>query len=241
MYLSKLILNPRCRDARRDVGSPYELHRTLARAFDTEPGTDYRCKHGVLFRLEPMAYAQALPTVLVQSATQPDWNELPETYLLQPAHTKPVSVSLAVGQTLAFRLVANPTKKEKREGKRQGRRVALTEYDVDEAAGMEPSDGAVGVVATPARIWLGRKGEQHGFRVLYATSDDFWLGRAASGRAAAGVKPDLTDKQRLPHYGVRFDGLLQVTDPALLAEALRQGIGPAKAFGFGLLSLAQPQ
>jgi len=222
MYLSKLILNPRCRDARRDVGSPYELHRTLARAFDTEPGTDYRAEHGVLFRLEPLAYAQALPTVLVQSATLPDWNELPETYLMQPAHTKSLAVALVAGQTLAFRLVANPTKKEKREGQRQGRRVALTEYDTNDASGE----------STPARAWLTRKGEQHGFRVLYVTTDDFWLGQKGANQGA---------KQRLPHYGVRFDGVLQVTDPALLTEALRQGIGPAKAFGFGLLSLASPR
>ena len=37
---------------------------------------------------------------------------------------------------------------------------------------------------------------------------------------------------------VRFDGLLAVTDPALFRNTLQTGIGSAKAFGFGLLSLA---
>jgi CRISPR system Cascade subunit CasE len=37
---------------------------------------------------------------------------------------------------------------------------------------------------------------------------------------------------------VRFDGLLQVADPARLQAALRQGIGSGKGLGFGLLSLA---
>jgi CRISPR-associated protein Cas6/Cse3/CasE subtype I-E len=37
---------------------------------------------------------------------------------------------------------------------------------------------------------------------------------------------------------VQFDGYLQVIDPDKLLTALRQGIGPAKAFGCGLLSLA---
>jgi len=32
--------------------------------------------------------------------------------------------------------------------------------------------------------------------------------------------------------------MLDVTDPVRLVEAVRDGIGPAKAFGFGLLSLA---
>ncbi len=41
-----------------------------------------------------------------------------------------------------------------------------------------------------------------------------------------------------PTTVVRFDGVLEVTDPAALAAAVRDGLGSAKAFGFGLLSLA---
>lgn len=221
MYLSKLILNPRCREARRDAAAPYELHRTLSRAFATPPGTEYRAAHGVLFRLEPFSHATALPTVLVQSATEPAWNELPEEYLYQrqAPELKRVEPVFSVDQPLQFRLVGNPTRKQKREGHRQGRRVALL--------GVAESDDL-----TPARAWLARKGEQHGFRVLYATTDDFWLGVGRDGRVA---------KNALPLYGVRFDGLLQVTEPDRLSAALRTGIGPAKAFGFGLLSVARPR
>ena len=222
MYLSKLLLNPRCRDARRDLGSPYELHRTLAHAFSTEPGQDYRAAHGVLFRIEPMAYARSQPVVLVQSLTQPNWQELPETYLLnetEPAQTKQLNALFTAEQTLAFRLVANPTKKEKREGHKQGRRIAL------------PDHTATDDELTPARQWLARKGEQHGFKVQYATTEAFWLGLDRRGVAKNGI----------PLYGVRYDGLLQVTNPDALAEAVTIGIGPAKAFGFGLLSLARPQ
>jgi len=38
---------------------------------------------------------------------------------------------------------------------------------------------------------------------------------------------------------VRFDGVLVVTDPHKLREAVANGIGQQKAFGFGLLSLAR--
>jgi CRISPR system Cascade subunit CasE len=229
MYLSKLLLNSRCRDARRDLASPYELHRTLARGFPTPSGTDYRAEHGVLFRLEPSAYGAAGAVVLVQSRTQPDWHQLPETYLLngaEPAQTKPLPITFTNGQTLAFRLVANPTKKEKRDGQVQGRRVALPDY-----LGREADEFTDGESPTPARFWLDRKGQQHGFQVLYAQTEAFWLG---SDRRS-------TTKKGIPFYGVRYDGLLQVTDPAALATALSQGIGPAKAFGFGLLSLARPR
>lgn len=40
------------------------------------------------------------------------------------------------------------------------------------------------------------------------------------------------------HLAVRFDGLLRITDANAFRETLACGIGPGKAFGFGLLSVA---
>ena len=51
----------------------------------------------------------------------------------------------------------------------------------------------------------------------------------------------LASARRAIEFGVRFNGLLQVTDPEKLMQAVRNGIGPAKAFGFGLLSLARAE
>lgn len=45
-------------------------------------------------------------------------------------------------------------------------------------------------------------------------------------------------EHRVTLFGVRFDGVGTVTDPEALGTSLRTGIGPAKGFGFGLLSLA---
>ncbi len=36
----------------------------------------------------------------------------------------------------------------------------------------------------------------------------------------------------------QFDGYLTVTDPRLLQHALVTGVGPAKAYGCGLMTLA---
>lgn len=41
------------------------------------------------------------------------------------------------------------------------------------------------------------------------------------------------------HWKVTYEGLLEVVDPGLFAGLLANGIGPAKGFGFGLLSLAK--
>jgi len=43
---------------------------------------------------------------------------------------------------------------------------------------------------------------------------------------------------KLRFFTARYEGILTVTDPEKLAAALEQGIGPAKAFGCGLLSVA---
>jgi CRISPR system Cascade subunit CasE len=40
------------------------------------------------------------------------------------------------------------------------------------------------------------------------------------------------------YWAVRYDGVLTVTDGDKLRQAVSGGIGPAKSFGFGLLSLA---
>ena len=47
------------------------------------------------------------------------------------------------------------------------------------------------------------------------------------------------NKKHETHFlAVQFDGVLQVTDPDKLVAAVETGIGSAKGFGFGLLSLA---
>lgn len=57
-YLSRLVLDTQLTEARRDLTRPYELHRTLSRAFPDSDGP-HRQSHGILFRVEdpyPAAY-----------------------------------------------------------------------------------------------------------------------------------------------------------------------------------------
>ncbi len=75
--------------------------------------------------------------------------------------------------------------------------------------------------------WLKRKGEAHGFAVLAATATDERLIEARKG------------DHRIKIASVLYDGILRVADPGLLLDALMTGIGPAKGFGFGLLSLGR--
>jgi len=216
MYLSRLILNPRTRRVQKEVAQPYQMHRSLMKAFpdNLRPGDER-----VLFRLETHPRTGAL-TLLVQSLTLPDWSWLAEPdargYLLPVSEPNPAvksfDLNLAPDQVLAFRLRANPTVKRR--------------FD-------EETHKRVGLYREEEQIeWLKRKGEQGGFRVLSArtSGNDIIRGRIR--------RNDQTHKVNL--LAVQFDGLLQVTDPDRLRETVRQGVGSGKGLGFGLLSLARP-
>lgn len=212
MYLSKLSLNPRSRQAQQELGNPYQLHRTILRGFPATLPDDER----VLYRLdvEPRSGELAL---LVQSTHEPDWSPLLDAdqgrYLLEAPETpKWLEPDLPAGSLLRFRLRANPTVKKKRDGHKNGNRVPLVRED-------EQIE------------WLKRKGEQHGFRILQT--------QVTGNEDLSGWKKEDGKVHKLQLYVVQFDGLLQVAEPERFAETLAKGIGSAKGFGCGLLSLAR--
>ncbi len=75
--------------------------------------------------------------------------------------------------------------------------------------------------------WIHRKASASGFRIndqtllVGAPLDHYFIRNGRRGK----------------HVSVEFSGLLQVFDRALFRKAFQKGIGPAKAFGFGLLML----
>ena len=106
MYLSLLKLNPRSRKAMTETSRPYELHRSLMKAFpDKGSGGPGR----VLFRLD-INHRKEDISVLVQSEKKPDWIALDGqgSFLLEPPQWKIYDPIVAVEQVLYFRLRANP-------------------------------------------------------------------------------------------------------------------------------------
>lgn len=210
MYLSRLLLNPRNRQVQRETADPYNLHRTLMQAFGPN-----REQAGVLHRLDTNPRTGGI-LLLVQSQTAPNWQPLAQKAYLLPADpfsglenpaVKPVNLALQVGQILRFRLVANPTVKKKRDGKKHSNRVPLVREDRQLA-------------------WLHKRAADNGFRILQA--------------AVSQAQQQTSRKKGITLYTVQYDGRLQITDAETFQTAVRTGIGPAKAFGCGLLSLAPP-
>lgn len=216
LYLSRLLIDPADPAARRDLGDIYELHRTVMSGFPERLSDDER----VLFRLDEDRAGR--PSLLVQSRNAPDWGRLPPGWLaadpFDPAPNpavKRVEPALERGRVLRFRLRANPTVKLRRDD-RLSNRVPL-------ATAAQQAD------------WLARQAARHGFELLRVdlagSQVDASSSQADNGRRAAKASP-------LKVVAVTYEGLLRVTDGERLAAAVASGIGPAKAFGCGLLSLA---
>lgn len=220
MYLSVLKLNPLSPNVRRDMSDVTEMHRTVMRAFpETEPGKNARQEYGVLYRLDVFRSTGEI-WLYVQSRVEPNWERLPRYYVIEgdPEAIRMKSLTSAYaqihnGQALRFRLRANPTvkvdTKTREDGvRRNGRRV--------------PVRGEENQVK-----WLERKGKESGFELRQVA-----IQRSGSAELYRG-----REKNRV-FQGVLYEGILVVTDADLFREALQKGIGPAKAFGFGLLSVA---
>ena len=214
MYLSQLILNPRSRQVRSELARPYELHRTVMSAFAPKAEGER-----VLFRLD-LSASDGIPRLLVQSRDEPDWSKLQskDGYLLNLPGGNPqvreYDPQVQPGQHLAFRLLANPTRSIKTEGEpgNRGKRITIG----------NPEDQAA---------WLNRKASAGGFRVCTVH-----ITRLGEQRLT--VPDDKKVMQAARHWAVRFDGELEVTDPAAFQQTLESGIGSAKGFGYGLLSIA---
>ncbi len=91
--------------------------------------------------------------------------------------------------------------------------------------------------------WLIRKAKECGFAMLDVRSvpDVLDLRAAAEGKLKGWRRTtsfSSASPQRLTFGSVVFEGRLRITDADVFRLALARGIGPGKAYGFGLLSIA---
>jgi len=148
--------------------------------------------------------------LLLLSATSP----IRPTWCPEPSwECKEIAPVFFTHATYRFSLMANPTKKVRSapDGRllKNSRRVALSKRE-------ELLD------------WLRRKGEAEGFTFDAEKTRTIPRPRQAFlKKGQAGL-----------HTATEFVGLLTVTDGVTFQKAATQGIGPAKAFGFGMLCLS---
>ncbi len=257
MFLSFLLINvgdnpDRPRPGRIWLRNLYHVHQRLCMAFPSPPRIsedpgflkpfkpeDFgknqvhvkrEADSGFLFRIDPQPGGRAV--ILVHSAVRPDWEyafQNARHLLIAPAEVKPSDHSFQKGQRLRFRLVANPTKKIGTISKSE--RQSCTREELIEKKGRHGK--RVPVRNDQFLDWLAdwciRPDEPSGFSINKGSTviqpGYIYVNKGGNGEG-----------HRL--RSVRYEGILEVTDPDKFRSTLLRGIGPGKAFGFGLLSVA---
>ena len=143
---------------------------------------------------------------------------------------RPYAPQLQAGDRLHFRLTANAVvKKRNAQGRQTRHDVVMDRKRELREAGDWPSDElSVEALTREAGLgWLAPRAERAGFRfepeqVLVSGHRQLDFQKRRNGTR---VQLSLLD----------FEGLLEVVDPEALTAALFEGIGPAKAYGCGLL------
>ncbi|MDQ1051968.1 type I-E CRISPR-associated protein Cas6/Cse3/CasE [Streptomyces sp. V4I2] len=253
MFLSRFRVNSARPGARRLLSSPQAMHAAVMSSFpgllpsDT-PNSD---APRVLWRLDHQSRAEVL--LYIVSPDRPDLTHLVEQAgwpaVASPQdpgwHTRPYAPfldRLAAGDRWSFRLTANPVHTIRR---KDG----------------EPRKVTAHLTPIHQMGWLldEERQKRGGFRILEKPDDRRLLphGTTHRGRPHHGDRYELSvgdmrslsfDKSRSPDnirrgkpvtlVTVTFDGRLEITDPEALRRTLTQGIGRARAYGCGLLTLA---
>lgn len=259
MYLSRLWIdvgtNPdRPRPGRLWLRNMYHVHQRLCMAFPSAARKDgdplflkpfapdgFQHVHGprtdaqsFLFRVDPLPGGTA--AILVQSGVEPDWDYAFHNachLLAGPPEVRAYDPQFSANQRLRFRLLANPVRKvsprsldawgKPFEAKWVGKHVPVPPGELlrwlerRAEPGWTTQSGATGNRARP------------GYRLVDVSPPEahylFWC-KTGEGRG-----------RRL--RSARYEGTLEVTEPTSFRNTLVRGVGPAKAFGCGLLSIGR--
>lgn len=240
MYLSRIWLNPLRSQSRRLLANPQAMHAAVLGGMPQQPVTDR-----VLWRVD--ADEPTRPTLLVLSRQQPSWEHVVEQMswpnadpmeneLVMVRPYEPLLSSLREGQEYAFRLTANPTRATK-----------TMEYP-SKAQQAKSSVAAgrsfrLGHRTVEQQIdWLMSRSSGWGFEIPSGSVSDSVGERVPNLRVTARSRASFSRRRGDPPVSlqvVTYEGLLKVIDVAALTRSMTDGLGRAKAYGCGLLTLAR--
>ena len=221
--------------------TPYELHQSLWKGFDgLERGERER---RFLYRHNEDDQSHS---VLVQSSTEPDWSDLIDEAEGSTVRTRTFDPGrLQEANRYRFLLRTNPTVSRKYPDG-SVRRIAVGS-DRRHLAEKLDKTGPDELRTREEMLldWLQRQGERGGFtivsesdRPLFDAGPNQDLVVRKSGDRGKGNGEVGSQSNPITITTIDFTGVLQITASAAFAESLRHGIGRARAFGCGLISLA---
>lgn len=222
MFLTRFQINPARRHARKLLSSPHAMHAAVRAAF--ADANDYqRADTRTLWRIDTPNTATVY--LYIVSPGRPDlthlieqagWPTSDQTWVTRQYDG--LLASLQQGQNWAFRLTANTT--------HSGRKTAESK-----------ETQRFGYLREPEQVqWLTSRAEKHGFTV--ATQDDGLPNVRLNQRQTQSFKRGMGT---VTLTTATYDGILHIIDPDLFRRALVSGIGHAKAYGCGLMTLAPAQ
>ncbi|MEV4218803.1 type I-E CRISPR-associated protein Cas6/Cse3/CasE [Nonomuraea sp. NPDC049725] len=246
-YLSRIRINPLREKSRLLLASPHAMHGAVMYGIPDAP-TDQR----ILWRLD--ADDPRRPMLFVLTATRPDWSHLVEQAGWPDADGEhaairdyaPLLAQIAVGREFAFRLTANPVQNTPTP-------VKPTPTQIERAEEAKRRSFRIGHRTADQQLaWFLSRTEKWGFDVPLARTDPAAPGLQSS--AAEQTPPPrevrITARERRSFrkknagnnpvvlHIATFEGRLRITDASAFTERLLGGIGPAKSYGCGLLTLA---
>lgn len=213
-YLSRVELNPYRRETITAMNSPQIMHAAVMASFvSTEPQQGSR----VLWRIDHIGSSVFL---LIQSGSKPDLHHIVDQFgrpdTGQTGDTldyRPFLDRIQKGKKYRFRIRANPIRSIPTDGKRGKVKAHVTTAQQIE--------------------WLLSRAEKCGFTVV---SDE------------NRPKIDVTNRSfmKFDHGNstvsiatATFEGILEVLDRELFLDAIQNGIGKAKAYGCGMISVLE--
>jgi len=173
----------------------------------------FKCnQRNFLFRVENSVKIPDSWNIYILSETMPNFNILNEKtkIIMNGFRTKEFKPKLENGMKLRFYLRANATIKKFSEKEKKGKRLAILKEE-------------------ELLQWILKKAEKHGFMLK---SESTKLSNKRTYKSFKGL-----GEKMITLGGVDFSGILTVRDCTAFNNALKKGIGSAKAFGFGLLSI----
>jgi CRISPR system Cascade subunit CasE len=231
-YLSRIWLNPLRTGAQRLLRNPQAMHAAVLGGLARQPVTER-----VLWRLDTDQAHRA--ELLVLTASTPSWEHLIEQAGWHHADVpqalvrdyQPLLERLELGREFRFRLRANPvssTRTPKKPSPAQAQRLS------------EERPRGVRVphrTAAHQLHWLTERVVTWGFELPTDPEGQERVRLGARERLAF-PKSAGAGRQPVVVSTATFDGVLRVTDPARARDSLLCGVGPARAYGCGLITLA---
>lgn len=240
-YLSRIRLNPQRSKARRFLTDAQALHAAVLAGLPVQPVTER-----VLWRLE--SDQPLRPELLVVTDSQPSWEHLVEQagwpssddpddpqVLVRPYEA--LLDQLASGERFVFRLTANPVVATKRpERLTPGQRARLDE-------GKQPRSRQVAHRTVAQQLgWLLERQDRLGFQIPEARASEVMGEPVPDVRVIARNRLQFSRRGGSGQVTIQtatYEGRMEVRDADLLRRAMVEGVGRAKAYGCGLLTLAR--